>query len=159
LGIDILIRLRDLFSVMPRPRLEIRFSETSPESERLCAVLKATILGLGFSCLKVERAMGVCDSYLSRVFSGAIALRVSHVVEIARVLKVEPAEVFAAAFRHMPAAHSPAYERLRAVLQVPRPPEEPVPEPAGPKLEEMLEMLLLKALRRIIDRAEGFHPP
>ncbi|HEX7186462.1 MAG TPA: helix-turn-helix transcriptional regulator, partial [Thermoanaerobaculia bacterium] len=71
---------------------------------------------------KVERAMGLSDSYLSRVFSGAIALRVSHVVEIARVLNVEPEEVFAVAFRHMPAAHSSAYELVRVALQDLRPP-------------------------------------
>ncbi|HEX7184334.1 MAG TPA: hypothetical protein VF756_21070, partial [Thermoanaerobaculia bacterium] len=85
-----------------------------------------------------------------------------HVVEIARVLNVEPEEVFAVAFRHMPAAHSSAYELVRVALQDLRPPadavceappEEPAREPAGPELERMLEALLLKAIRRIADRA------
>lgn len=155
--------------VSPRRKRAVGYSESSPESERLCAVLKAALLAAGLNRRKVERAMGLSDSYLSRLFSGAIALRVTHVVEIARVLEVEPAEIFAAAF-HGETAHTAAYERVREALQPFRwndapsgegaasrggPPDAAAEEPAGPEVEQALEKLLLKALRRIVDRAEG----
>lgn len=141
-----------------RPKQGKCYSESSPEADRLRDVLKTAIRAFGLNRRKVERAMGLSDSYLSRLFSGAMSLRVTHVVEIARALNVEPAEIFAAAFQHRQAAHSPAYELVRVALQDLRPPadaacEAPPEEPAGPELEKMLEMLLLKAIRRIADRA------
>ena len=60
--------------------------------------LRSALRILGIPIREVERRLGLSPSYLSRLLSGRVALKVDHVAEIARALGLDPAEVFLIAF-------------------------------------------------------------
>ncbi|HEX7186234.1 MAG TPA: helix-turn-helix transcriptional regulator [Thermoanaerobaculia bacterium] len=68
------------------------------EIERLIQVLALAMRILGVSNREVERRIGLSPSYLSRLFSGLIELRVEHVLAISRTIGLRPAEIFAFAY-------------------------------------------------------------
>jgi transcriptional regulator with XRE-family HTH domain len=68
------------------------------ESQTLLSVLDRSIRLAGRSRRAVERDLGLSQGYLNSLFKGRIQLRVSHVHDIARALKVEPLSLFLEAF-------------------------------------------------------------
>jgi transcriptional regulator with XRE-family HTH domain len=139
-------------------------------------MLKTAMKVLGFTNRDVERKLGLSGSYLSRLFSGMIDLKVDHVVAIARVVGMEPEEMFQVAFpRKTRKPQSPAAVRLRETLEEYRKTgnapwggslnlselelEEPerqalqAPEDKGNSdLEQALEKMMAKALHKVLDR-------
>jgi transcriptional regulator with XRE-family HTH domain len=89
---------------------------SSPEAQHLIVVLRTAMRVLGFSMREVERRMGLSSSYLSRLLSGRVELKVDHVVEIARVLELDPREIFVIAFSGRPGHASEAAAKTRAAL-------------------------------------------
>lgn len=163
-----------ILGTMPRKRKSGSRPETSAEARRLLTVLKTAMRVLGYSNRQIERKMGLSDSYLSRVFSEAIELRISHIIEIARIIGVEPVEIFQLAFPERTAQPTAAGNHLREALkgmqkvapaswEVPAPPSEPAPKsgdgPPAPvegatesEVDKALEKMLARALQRIAER-------
>jgi hypothetical protein len=65
----------------------------------------------------IESEMGWSHGYLSRIFSGTIELRVEHVLEIAALLGLKPAEFFDLAYPRRPDPPSPNAARLQSLLR------------------------------------------
>jgi transcriptional regulator with XRE-family HTH domain len=61
-------------------------------------ILKIAMLVLDLRARDVERQLGVSGGYLSRIFSGDIALRHDLIVDFARALGLEPWELIRAAY-------------------------------------------------------------
>ena len=136
-------------------------------------MLKTAMKVLGFTNRDVERKLGLSGSYLSRLFSGMIDLKVDHVVAISRVIGVEPEEMFQLSFPKKRKAPSASASRLRETLEEYRrtgnapwggslnlseldieEPEKPAaPEDKGSSdLEQVLEKMMAKALNKVVDR-------
>jgi len=91
-------------------------SAVSPEAQKLLAVLRTTMRVLGYSSRDVERRLGLSPSYLSRLFSGKIDLKIDQISEIARAMELDPAEIFQIAFPLSAAPTSQAAGRLREAM-------------------------------------------
>ena len=149
-------------------------SEPSAEVRRLRTMLKASMKVLGFTNRDVERKLGLSGSYLSRLFSGMIDLKVDHVVAISQVIGLEPDEMFQLAFPKKRKASTAAALRLRETLEeyqrtgsAPwggtlnladlemedlQPPEPPRADTSSSDLEQVLEKMMAKALHKVLDR-------
>ena len=133
-------------------------NRVSPEAQKLLAVLKTTMRVLGYSSRDVERRLGLSASYLSRLFSGKIDLKVDQIAEIARAMELDPAEIFQIAFPLSAAPTSQAAERLREAMNAfaakstaSTPTQEAPPGPRGTSTPtpEDLESLMAKTLMRL----------
>jgi transcriptional regulator with XRE-family HTH domain len=148
-------------------------SEPSPEVRRLRTMLKTAMKVLGFTNRDVERKLGLSGSYLSRLFSGMIDLKVDHVVAISKVIGVEPEEMFQLAFPKKRKPMTASAARLRETLDeyhrtgnAPwggslnlselefEEPEKPAAseEKGSMDLEQVLEKMMAKALTKVVDR-------
>lgn len=150
-------------------------TEPSAEVRRLRTMLKTAMKVLGFTNRDVERKLGLSGSYLSRLFSGMIDLKVDHVVAISRVIGVEPEEMFQLAFPKRRRAPTAGASRLRETLdeyqrtgsapwggslnlselefEEPEPPPAPVEEKSSSgDLEQALEKMMAKALHKVLDK-------
>ncbi len=148
---------------MPKPRKVASNVEPSPETRRLLDVMRMAIRVLGYSNREVEKKIGTSGSYLSRLFSGLIELKVDHVVEVARAIGLEPEELFQLAFPKRRKESSLAVARLQDALADTRSgvwagegaPEAKAAsasdEPAS-ELEQALEKMMAKALHRVLGR-------
>jgi transcriptional regulator with XRE-family HTH domain len=126
-------------------------TEAAPEVRRLLHVLKTSMKVLGFNNRDVERKLGLSGSYLSRLFSGLIELRVEHIVDIGRSIGVEPEEIFQLAFPRKSRPASAAAARLREVLQ-PGGDEVSAGNEAATELEQALEKMIARSLQKILGR-------
>lgn len=149
-------------------------SEPSAEVRRLRTMLKAAMKVLGFTNRDVERKLGLSGSYLSRLFSGMIDLKVDHVVAISQVIGLEPEEMFQIAFPKKKKAASPAALRLKESLEEYQrtgnapwggtlnladlemeelePPVQTKADTGSSDLEQVLEKMMAKALHKVLDR-------
>lgn len=130
---------------------------------------------LGFTNRDVERKLGLSGSYLSRLFSGMIDLKVDHVVAISQVIGLEPEEMFQIAFPKKKKAPSAAAQRLKETLEEYQrtgnapwggslnltdleleevePPAQPrAADTSSSDLEQVLEKMMAKALHKVLDR-------
>jgi transcriptional regulator with XRE-family HTH domain len=122
------------------------------EVERLMKLLRTAMRMLGLTNREVERRLGYTPSYLSRLFGGAIELKVEHVMAIARAMGLQPAEFFALAYPKQPEPPTEAAGVLWAVLRELQPPaaarvEAPKPPPSGITAEE-IDARIQTALRQ-----------
>ncbi|HEX3131440.1 MAG TPA: helix-turn-helix transcriptional regulator [Thermoanaerobaculia bacterium] len=139
-------------------------------------MLKTAMKVLGFTNRDVERKLGLSGSYLSRLFSGMIDLKVDHVVAISRVVGMEPEEMFQIAFPRKRKPQTAAAIRLRETLEeyqrtgnapwggslnlseidfeeIDKPPVAAPPEDKGASdLEQALEKMMAKALHKVLDK-------
>ncbi len=100
-----------------------------PELAHVLARLKLAIQALGHSMRTVENRLRVSDGYLSRVFLGAIELKVEHVLNIAKALGMAPEELMGFIYPTPKDPISPAaYQLWRRVGGIP-----PVAPGFGPK--------------------------
>ena len=129
---------------------------------------------LGFTNRDVERKLGLSGSYLSRLFSGMIDLKVDHVVAISQVIGLEPDEMFQIAFPKKKKAASPAALRLKESIEEYQrtgnapwggtlnladlemeelePPAQTKTDTGSSDLEQVLEKMMAKALHKVLDR-------
>lgn len=138
-------------------------------------MLKTAMKVLGFTNRDVERKLGLSGSYLSRLFSGMIDLKVDHVVAISKVVGMEPEEMLQIAFPRKRKPSTAAAARLRETLEEyqrtgnapwggslnlselefeePETPAAQVPEDRGSSdLEQALEKMMAKALHKVLDK-------
>ena len=127
-----------------------------PELAHVLSRLKLAIQALGYSMRTIEQRLRVSDGYLSRVFLGAIELKVEHVLNIAKALGMAPEELMGFIYPTPKDPISPAaYALWRRVGGVPpvAPGFGPKPsapaEPKGPVSEADAERLLRQALGRV----------
>jgi transcriptional regulator with XRE-family HTH domain len=66
-----------------------------PEVKHVLAAIRTAVRVLGYSVRDVEKKLGYSFGYLTRVFSGAIELKVEHVVDISKALEMTPEELLA----------------------------------------------------------------
>ncbi len=120
----------------------------------------------------VERKLGLSGSYLSRLFSGLVDLKVDHIVSISRAVGLEPEEMFQFAFPKRKRSPTVAALRVREALAQARQDEGEAGEPleeldddAAPppalaltkslppsELEQAMERLMARTIRRLIER-------
>jgi transcriptional regulator with XRE-family HTH domain len=132
-------------------------TEAAPEAKRLLHVLKTSMKVLGFTNRDVEQKLGLSGSYLSRLFSGLIELRVEHVVDIAKAIGIEPEEIFHIAFPKHAKPSSVAAAHLRQTLggeqaAAPGEPDAEGSEGGGSELERALEKMMARSLQKILGR-------
>ncbi len=84
--------------------------------KRLLSILKTSMRSLGYTNRDIEKKLGLSGSYLSRLFSGLIDLKVDHIVSISRALGMDPDEMFQLAFPKRKKQPSVAALRLRETL-------------------------------------------
>lgn len=131
----------------PNPKNAIR-----PEIKHVVDTLKTAIKVLGYTARDIEKELGYSYGYLSRVFSGAIELKVEHVVDIAKALEMAPEEILAFVYPHLKDPPSPAawelWQRVggKAPTGTFRIREMSEPEAS----EEKLERSLRRALGRVL---------
>ena len=126
-----------------------------PEVEHIIHTIRTAMRLLGYTNRDVERKLGLSSSYLSRLFSGGMELRVEHVVDIARSIGLEPQEILQLSY---PQPHQPpteAMQRIQATLhgmRSDRPAAAPAPAPVAsvpPALDsEAIQEMMEETLRR-----------
>jgi len=88
----------------------------APETEHMLTALKTSMRILGWNNRDVERALGVSQSYVSRLLTGRLELRFQHVVDIARVLGLAPEEMIYFAYPALRKPPTEAAQRLRSLV-------------------------------------------
>lgn len=135
-----------------------------PETQHITQFLRTAMRVLGYTNRDVERKLGVSGGYLTRVFSGVMELRFEHIVDIARVIGLEPEEVFYFAYPQPRAPLTNAGQRLRDVMGGTQTPAAPPPSATlaeelsteldadGSALEKELERLMMKTFQRFFTK-------
>lgn len=121
-------------------------TEPTPAEKQVEALLRALrwmVVVCGATNRSVEEKLGVSYGYLSRLFAGAIELKVRHLFEICEVLGVDAAEFFHLAFPLPARTH--ALDALREAAGL------PAAQPS-PNLEE-IEKIVREILRA--EREDG----
>lgn len=121
------------------------------ETKRLLNVLKTTMKILDLTNRDVEKKLGLSYGYLSRLFAGAIELKVEHVLDICGAVGLRPGEFFHFAYPRVATPGTEAATKLRDVLQGFQPAEkdEPGPALAGISPDE-IERMMLTSLRKLL---------
>lgn len=125
-----------------------------PETAHLIQTLKTAMRVLGFTNREVEKRLGVSGGYLTRLFNGVMELRLEHIVDIAGVIGLEPAEIFHLAYPQPRNPPSEAAQRLRDSVEgeraVPAPSKaaEPPAAEAEPSVSGVLEAELQRMMVR-----------
>lgn len=121
------------------------------ETQRLIQMLRVAMRILDVSNRDIEKQLGLSYGYLSRLFSGAIELKVEHILQILEVIGLTPAEFFQLAYPRRTSPPSEAAVRMRAILDGfgPIAPEErpPAGETSPDEIEKTVSRVLQKMLR------------
>jgi transcriptional regulator with XRE-family HTH domain len=125
------------------------------EIKRLLNVLRTAMKILDITNREIEKKLGLSYGYLSRLFAGAIELKMEHILDICGAIGLRPAEFFHLAYPRVQVPGTPAAAKLRDVLQGFQPQsangEEPEPEAALPGLShEEIEQMMLASLRKLL---------
>jgi transcriptional regulator with XRE-family HTH domain len=131
----------------------------NPEKEgidHMLLILRTAIRLLGLSNREVERRLGMTPSYLGRIFSGTIELKMEHVLGIARALGLAPAELFELTYPRRPDPPSESAKTIRKLLRDMQPPEpESRPAPAPAISEEELQRKIQESVRQALRDLAG----
>jgi transcriptional regulator with XRE-family HTH domain len=122
------------------------------DEKHVLTILKTTMRVLGYSNRDVERRLELSGSYLSRLFSGDIDLRFSHIVNVSRAMGLAPEEVLLLAYPPTQASKSEAARRLAASLEALEPretPAEPRPTRQERQMEEAVEEVVASMLGKL----------
>jgi transcriptional regulator with XRE-family HTH domain len=127
-----------------------------PETEHMIGTLRTAMRILGFTNREIEKRLGVSGGYLTRLFSGVMELRFEHVVQIAKAMGLEPAEIFQLAYPQSGNPPTAAAQRLRELGDRLHPGAgAPIPSPAQEtastaELEQEMERLFLKMFQKFL---------
>lgn len=125
------------------------------EIKRLLNVLRTAMKILDITNREIEKKLGLSYGYLSRLFAGAIELKIEHILDICAAIGLRPAEFFHLAYPRVPLPGTAAAVKLRDVLQGFQPQsgngEDPDAEAALPSLShEEIEQMMLASLRKLL---------
>ena len=120
------------------------------EIQRLIQMLRVAMRILDVSNRDIEKQLGLSYGYLSRLYSGAIELKVEHILQILEVLGLTPAEFFHLAYPRRPSPPSEASVRMRTILDGfgPIAPEER--PPAGDLTPDEIEKTVSRVLQKML---------
>lgn len=106
------------------------------EVQRVVELLRTVIRTFGTNRM-IERKLGMRPGYLSRIFGGAVELRLEHVLSVCRALDVAPGEFFALAFPNgsEPATVTEAGRKMFARLRPKAGPGVGAPLPDGAQVK------------------------
>jgi transcriptional regulator with XRE-family HTH domain len=121
--------------------------ERDAEITRVTELLKTVVRVAGLSHREIEKRLGQSPGYLSRLFAGAIELKLKHIIDILAVIKVEPHEFFQLAYPRQTGVMSATARQARDLLTLFPPGGEP--ERGRVKQEEVDEMVR-SAIRRLL---------
>jgi transcriptional regulator with XRE-family HTH domain len=126
------------------------------EVERLLNVLRVVVRLLGLSNREIERRLGLTPSYVSRLFAGAIELKVEHILSIVRAVGLEPWEFYELAYPRRADAPSEAYRSIHSLLGGLQAPLQELPSPSqgGSKMtrreiDEMIQESVRQAFNEL----------
>jgi transcriptional regulator with XRE-family HTH domain len=71
---------------------------TEEEIVRVAGALKTAVRLSGVSQRRIERDMGLCPGYLSRIFGGKVELRVRHILGVCQAIQLPADSFFQAVF-------------------------------------------------------------
>lgn len=130
------------------------------EIKRLLNVLRTAMKILDITNREVEKKLGLSYGYLSRLFAGAIELKMEHILDICQAIGLRPAEFFHLAYPRVPVPGTPAATKLRDVLQgfQPQGTDGAEPEAAathGLSHEEIERMMLVSLRKLLADLGKG----
>jgi transcriptional regulator with XRE-family HTH domain len=114
-------------------------------------ILKYVIEVSDLSARGIERELGMCGGYISRLTSGRIELKMSHLFRILDVLGMPPEEFFALSFPLRPGKRSALMQRILEFL-----PSAELAQSISAAAELEEKRVLLEGLRVLL--AER-HPP
>jgi transcriptional regulator with XRE-family HTH domain len=123
------------------------------EIKRLLNVLRTAMKILDITNREVEKRLGLSYGYLSRLFAGAIELKIEHILDICGAIGLRPAEFFHLAYPRVQVPGTPAAVKLRDVLQGFQPQSEngETLESTLPGLShEEIEQMMLASLRKLL---------
>ncbi len=116
----------------------------------LAFLLKHVIRVSGLSARAIERQLGLSGGYISRLTSGRLELKASHLFDILDALGLTPNEFFSIAFPLRPGVRSPLMIRLQALSPATETAQAP------PETLDESDRKLLKAVRRVLAEMEKF---
>jgi transcriptional regulator with XRE-family HTH domain len=122
------------------------------EIQRLLNVLRTSIRLLGLTNREIERRLELTPSYVSRLFAGALELKMEHVLSISRAMGLQPWEFFELAYPRRSDAPSEAFRSIRNLLRDMQPSPEPSPYQTGltpEEIEEKIQSSVRKALKEM----------
>jgi transcriptional regulator with XRE-family HTH domain len=138
------------------PDPEYTFSMGDPEEvKRLLNVLRTSIRLLGLTNREIERRLELTPSYVSRLFAGAIELKMEHVVAITRAMGLQPWEFFELAYPRRSDSPSEAFRSIRTLLRDMQPPQEPTVQPTALTAEEIEEKIQDSVRKALQEMAGG----
>ncbi len=123
------------------------------EIKRLLNVLRTAMKILDITNREVEKKLGLSYGYLSRLFAGAIELKVEHILDICGAIGLRPAEFFQLAYPRVQTPGTPAASKLRDVLQGFQPQGENGEAPEGALTglsHDEIEQMMLASLRKLL---------
>jgi transcriptional regulator with XRE-family HTH domain len=111
--------------------------------EQLSRVLKILLRFSKVQNQEIEKKLGFSGGYMSRLLSGKIDIKISHILDIAEILKIHPHELFAIAFPQGVTGQSPGLHSLQKVLPhlVPASLSPAATEKPAPDLERLYQKL------------------
>lgn len=86
------------------------------EIQRILDVTQTLLRILGLSNREIERRLGLSPSYLTRVFTGYVEVKLEHILDIARAMGLSPAEFFSFVYPDVLESASPAAQKIRSRL-------------------------------------------
>jgi transcriptional regulator with XRE-family HTH domain len=154
------VKAKDIGVVLGKP-LPILYSVDMNQDEevaRLRSLLRDAIKLSKHSNRDVEKALGLSNGYMSRLFAGVMDLRVEHILAVCQVIGFPPAEFFRSAYppREGEDPRGSKLQQALARLHPASPMEEPAKAaPSEPVAttkpnEEEIERMLLSALRKLL---------
>ena len=117
-----------------------------PEIQRILDVMQTLLRVLDLSNREIERRLALSPSYLTRVFTGYVEVKLEHILSIARAMGLSPAEFFEFAYPETSEPPSEAAKTIRARLAKLQP-----SRPAGSTAAAPPPMLSEHEINRIID--------
>jgi|GEM_PF-1900209 len=129
------------------------------KTEQLARVLKLLIRFSKIQNQELEKKLGFSGGYMSRLLSGRIDIKISHVLDIAETLGMLPQEIFSIAFPATSPGPSPGLRNVHKMLphlvppaMAPAAPPAPAPPPFDvEKLHRKLEDSLTETLDKIFE--------
>lgn len=118
------------------------------ESLRVARLLESMVRVAKVPNREIETQLGYAGGVLYRIFAGRITLKLTMILAILDVLKIEPAKFFQMAFQAEQEDSSAAL--LRLLREVRKHPEQPTPPAPEALSAEELDRRVEETLRRIL---------
>ncbi len=131
-----------------------------PEIQRILDVMQTLLRVLDLSNREIERRLALSPSYLTRVFTGYVEVKLEHILSIARAMGLTPAEFFEFAYPESAEPASEAAKTIRArlsKLQPSRPAGSPAAPPPPMLSEHEINRIIDARLKKLVD-AVTEHP-